>query len=100
VARALSIYSGTTPPQTKQERTVTVVVTVTPKAAMIECTFDYLKEHLLLETSFPRRVGGYVPLCKGIAGTTIGSITSLKHKEYVSFRCFKHKDVLSIFIAV
>jgi len=25
----------------------------------IECTFDYLKEHLLLETSFPRSVNGY-----------------------------------------
>jgi hypothetical protein len=25
----------------------------------IECTFDYLKEHLLLVTSFPRSVDGY-----------------------------------------
>lgn len=25
----------------------------------VECTFDYLKEHLLLETSFPRSVQGY-----------------------------------------
>jgi hypothetical protein len=29
------------------------------KRAKIECTFDYLKEHLLLETSFPRSVNGY-----------------------------------------
>lgn len=25
----------------------------------VECTFDYLKEHLLLDTSFPRSVQGY-----------------------------------------
>lgn len=25
----------------------------------IECTFDYLKEHMLLETSFPRSLNGY-----------------------------------------
>lgn len=29
------------------------------KRTKIECTFDYLKEHLLLETSFPRSVQGY-----------------------------------------
>ena len=29
------------------------------KRTKIECTFDYLKEHLLLETSFPRSVEGY-----------------------------------------
>lgn len=29
------------------------------KRAKAECTFDYLKEHLLLETSFPRSVQGY-----------------------------------------
>ena len=29
------------------------------KRAKAECTFDYLKEHLLLETSFPRSVRGY-----------------------------------------
>jgi len=29
------------------------------KRTKIECTFDYLKEHLLLETSFPRSVNGY-----------------------------------------
>lgn len=29
------------------------------KRTKIECTFDYLKEHLLLETSFPRSVAGY-----------------------------------------
>jgi len=27
--------------------------------AKVECSFDYLKEHLLLETSFPRSVEGY-----------------------------------------
>ncbi len=29
------------------------------KRTKIECTFDYLKEHLLLETSFPRSLNGY-----------------------------------------
>lgn len=29
------------------------------KRTKIECTFDYLKQHLLLETSFPRSVQGY-----------------------------------------
>lgn len=29
------------------------------RRAKIECTFDYLKEHLLLVTSFPRSVNGY-----------------------------------------
>jgi hypothetical protein len=29
------------------------------KRTKIECTFDYLKEHLLLETSFPRSIEGY-----------------------------------------
>ncbi len=29
------------------------------KRTKVECTFDYLKEHLLLETSFPRSVEGY-----------------------------------------
>lgn len=29
------------------------------KRTKIECTFDYLKEHMLLETSFPRSVNGY-----------------------------------------
>jgi hypothetical protein len=29
------------------------------KRTKIECTFDYLKEHLLLETSFPRSINGY-----------------------------------------
>lgn len=29
------------------------------KRVKVECTFDYLKEHLLLETSFPRSVQGY-----------------------------------------
>lgn len=29
------------------------------KRTKIECTFDYLKEHLLLESSFPRSVNGY-----------------------------------------
>lgn len=29
------------------------------KRTKIECTFDYLKEHLLLQSSFPRSVNGY-----------------------------------------
>jgi hypothetical protein len=29
------------------------------KRTKIECAFDYLKEHLLLETSFPRSIEGY-----------------------------------------
>ncbi len=29
------------------------------KRVKIECTFDFLKQHLLLETSFPRSVNGY-----------------------------------------
>lgn len=29
------------------------------KRTKVECTFDYLKEHMLLETSFPRSVEGY-----------------------------------------
>lgn len=29
------------------------------KRTKVECTFDYLKEHLLLETSFPRSLEGY-----------------------------------------
>ena len=29
------------------------------KRTKIECTFDYLKEHMLLDTSFPRSVNGY-----------------------------------------
>jgi len=29
------------------------------KRSKIECSFDYLKEHLLLETSFPRSLNGY-----------------------------------------
>jgi hypothetical protein len=29
------------------------------KRTKVECTFDYLKEHMLLETSSPRSVEGY-----------------------------------------
>ena len=29
------------------------------KRTKVECTFDFLKEHLLLDTSFPRSVNGY-----------------------------------------
>lgn len=29
------------------------------KRVKVECTFDFLKQHLLLETSFPRSVNGY-----------------------------------------
>lgn len=29
------------------------------KRTKVECTFDYLKEHMLLETSFPRSINGY-----------------------------------------
>jgi transposase len=29
------------------------------KRTKIECTFDYLKQHLFLETSFPRSIQGY-----------------------------------------
>lgn len=29
------------------------------KRVKVECTFDFLKEHLLLETSFPRSINGY-----------------------------------------
>lgn len=49
------------PPHPKQTRQVLhtwqlLLLRARPK---IECTFDYLKEHLLLVTSFPRSVDGY-----------------------------------------
>lgn len=49
------------PPHPKQQRQVLakwqlLLLQARPK---IECTFDYLKEHLLLVTSFPRSVNGY-----------------------------------------
>ena len=52
------ILSPPHPKQTKQvlERWQLLLLQARPK---IECTFDYLKEHLLLVTSFPRSVHGY-----------------------------------------
>jgi hypothetical protein len=49
------------PPHPKQRKQVLakwqhLLLQARPK---IECTFDYLKEHLLLTTSFPRSVQGY-----------------------------------------
>ena len=49
------------PPHPKQAKKVLtqwqlLLLQARPK---IECTFDYLKEHLLLVTSFPRSVNGY-----------------------------------------
>jgi hypothetical protein len=50
-----------TPPHPKQQRQILhqwqlLLLQARPK---IECTFDYLKEHLFLVTSFPRSVHGY-----------------------------------------
>jgi hypothetical protein len=52
------ILSPPHPSQKKQIATdwQTLLLRARPK---IECTFDYLKEHLLLVTSFPRSVNGY-----------------------------------------
>lgn len=52
------ILSPPHPRQTKQclEQWQLLLLRARPK---IECTFDYLKEHLLLVTSFPRTVHGY-----------------------------------------
>lgn len=49
------------PPHPKQNKKVLakwqlLLLQARPK---VECSFDYLKEHLLLETSFPRSVQGY-----------------------------------------
>lgn len=52
------ILSPPHPKQTRKllERWQLLLLQARPK---IECTFDYLKEHLLLVTSFPRSVHGY-----------------------------------------
>lgn len=52
------ILSPPHPKQTKQvlERWQLLLLQARPK---IECTFDYLKEHLFLVSSFPRSVQGY-----------------------------------------
>ena len=49
------------PPHPKQNKKVMEQwqLLLLHKRAGVECTFDYLKEHLLLETSFPRSVQGY-----------------------------------------
>lgn len=49
------------PPHYKQDKRVLEQwqLLLLKKRTKIECTFDYLKEHLLLETSFPRSVQGY-----------------------------------------
>lgn len=49
------------PPHPKQNKQLaeTWQLFLLHKRAKAECTFDYLKEHLLLETSFPRSVQGY-----------------------------------------
>lgn len=49
------------PPHPKQNKKVLEQwqLILLHKRTKIECTFDYLKEHLLLETSFPRSVEGY-----------------------------------------
>ena len=49
------------PPHPKQRKKVMAAwqLTLLHARARIECVFDYLKEHLLLVTSFPRSVDGY-----------------------------------------
>lgn len=49
------------PPHPKQRKKIVEQwqLLLLHKRAKAECTFDYLKEHLLLETSFPRSVQGY-----------------------------------------
>jgi hypothetical protein len=49
------------PPHPKQTKKVLASwqLFLLRKRTKVECTFDYLKEHLLLETSFPRSVEGY-----------------------------------------
>ena len=36
-----------------------MAIALADSRAKVECSFDYLKEHLLLETSFPSSVEGY-----------------------------------------
>lgn len=49
------------PPHYKQNKQVLEAwqLCLLQKRAKIDCTFDYMKEHLLLDTSFPRSVEGY-----------------------------------------
>jgi hypothetical protein len=49
------------PPHPKQRKQVLALwqLTLLHARPKIECTFDYLKEHLSLVTSFPRSVNGY-----------------------------------------
>lgn len=49
------------PPHPKQDKKLIEAwqLILLRKRIKVECTFDYLKEHLLLETSFPRSVQGY-----------------------------------------
>ena len=50
-----------TPPHPKQTKQILAKwqLTLLRARPRIECVFDYLKEHLLLVTSFPRSVNGY-----------------------------------------
>lgn len=49
------------PPHPKQNKKVLEQwqLFLLQKRTKVECTFDYLKEHMLLDTSFPRSVEGY-----------------------------------------
>lgn len=49
------------PPHPKQKKKILArwQLTLLRARPKIECVFDYLKEHLLLESSFPRSVNGY-----------------------------------------
>ncbi|HEX6461639.1 MAG TPA: hypothetical protein VFZ58_00005, partial [Candidatus Saccharimonadales bacterium] len=46
-------------PQQKKQVLATWQLTLLHARPKIECVFDYLKEHLLLVTSFPGSVNGY-----------------------------------------
>jgi len=50
-----------TPPHPKQTKKIAThwQIAIIQQRPKIECVFDYLKEHLLLVTSFPRSVNGY-----------------------------------------
>ena len=49
------------PPHPKQRKKIIQAwqLLLLQKRTKVECTFDYLKEHLLLDSSFPRSVQGY-----------------------------------------
>lgn len=51
------------PPHPKQRKRIIQAwqLLLLQKRTKVECTFDYLKEHLLLDSSFPRSVQGYAP---------------------------------------